>query len=93
MRFLFRSFIGLLIFSLTLGVLFFAGFYLFDAIKTRSEKPEKKRYQRERIFAVNVAKVELEVIAPKIFSYGELANTTIPTQIIIADEGLIRDAT
>ena len=71
MRFLFRSFIGLLIFSLTLGVLCFAGFYLFDAIKTRSEKPEKKRYQRERIFAVNVAKVELEVIAPKIFSYGE----------------------
>ncbi len=71
MRFLFRSFIGLLIFSLTSGVLFFAGFYLFDAIKTRSEKPEKKRYQKERVFAVNVAKVELKSTIPKIFSYGE----------------------
>ena len=66
MRFLFRSFIGLLIFSLTLGVLFFAGFYLFDAIKIRSEKPEKKRYQKERIFAVNVEKVELLSAIPKI---------------------------
>ncbi len=71
MRFLFRSFIGLLIFSMTSGVLFFAGFYLFDAIKVRSEKPEKKRYQKERVFAVNVAKVELKSTIPKIFSYGE----------------------
>ncbi len=71
MRFLFRSFIGTLVFSLTVAVLFFAGFYLFDAIKTRSEKPEKKRYQRERVFAVNVEKVELTAIVPKIFSYGE----------------------
>ena len=54
MRFLFRSFIGLLIFSLTMGVLSFAFFYLFDAIEKRAEKPERKRYQNERIFAVNV---------------------------------------
>ena len=56
---------------MTSGVLFFAGFYLFDAIKVRSEKPEKKRYQKERVFAVNVAKVELKSTIPKIFSYGE----------------------
>ncbi len=71
MRFLFRSFVGLLIFSLTLGVLFFSGFYLFDAIKARSEKSEKKRYQKERIFAVNVEQIKRDSIAPKIFSYGE----------------------
>ena len=71
MRFLFRSFVGLLIFSLTLGVLFFSGFYLFDAIKARSEKSEKKRYQKERIFAVNVERIKRDSIAPKIFSYGE----------------------
>ena len=74
MRFLFRSFIGLLIFSLTLGVLFFAGFYLFDAIKIRSEKPEKKRYQKERIFAVNVEKVKRISATPKIFTYGEASS-------------------
>ena len=71
MRFLFKSFIGLLIFSLTLGVLFFAGFYLFEAIKVRSEKPEKKRYQKERVFAVNVERIQLVAFAPKIFSHGE----------------------
>ena len=52
-------------------MLFFAGFYLSDALKTRAEKSDKRRYQRERVFAVNVEEVKLTSIAPKIFSYGE----------------------
>ena len=71
MRFLIRSFVGVLIFSLTFGLLFFAGFYLSDALKTRAEKSDKRRYQRERVFAVNVEEVQLTSVAPKIFSYGE----------------------
>ena len=71
MRFLIRSFIGVLILSLTFGLLFFAGFYLSDALKARAEKSDKRRYQRERVFAVNVEEVRLTSIAPKIFSYGE----------------------
>ena len=66
MRFLIRSFVGVLIFSLTFGLLFFAGFYLSDALKTRAEKSDKRQYQRERVFAVNVEEVKLTSIAPKL---------------------------
>ena len=72
MRFLLRSFLGLIILSITLGFLIFGSFVLFDALKKRSEKSDNRRFQKERVFAVNVETLESQTARPKIFSYGEI---------------------
>ena len=72
MRFLFRSFFGLIILSITLGFLIFGSIVLFEALKKRSEKSDKRRYQKERVFAVNVETLEKQTARPKILSYGEI---------------------
>ena len=60
MRFLLRSFLGLIILSITLGFLIFGSFVLFDALKKRSEKSDNRRFQKERVFAVNVETLEVK---------------------------------
>ena len=72
MRFLLRSFLGLIILSITLGFLIFGSFVLFDALKKRSEKSDNRRFQKERVFAVNVETLQSQTARPKIFSYGEI---------------------
>ena len=54
MNFLLRSFLGLIILSITLGFLIFGSFVLIEALKKRSEKSDNRRFQKERVFAVNV---------------------------------------
>ena len=68
MRFLLRSFLGLIILSITLGFLIFGSFVLFDALKKRSEKSDNRRFQKERVFAVNVETLVNQTAKPKIFS-------------------------
>ena len=72
MRFLLRSFLGLIILSITLGFLIFGSFVLFDALKKRSEKSDNRRFQKERVFAVIVETLESLTARPKFFSYGEI---------------------
>ena len=72
MNFLLRSFLGLIILSITLGFLIFGSFVLIEALKKRSEKSENRRFQKERVFAVNVETLNKQIASPKILSYGEI---------------------
>lgn len=72
MRFLRQSLTGLLLLSLTLGLLAYAGYILFDAVQDRlsQEKPAPQR--RERVFAVNVIRVKAATITPVLQTFGEV---------------------
>ena len=72
MNFLLRSFLGLIILSITLGFLVFGSFVLIEALKKRSEKSDNRRFQKERVFAVNVETLNKQIASPKILSYGEI---------------------
>ncbi len=72
MNFLLRSFLGLIILSITLGFLIFGSFVLIEALKKRSEKSDNRRFQKERVFAVNVETLNKQIASPKILSYGEI---------------------
>ena len=72
MNFLLRSFLGLIILSITLGFLIFGSFVLIEALKKRSEKSDNRRFQKERVFAVNVETLNKQIANPKILSYGEI---------------------
>ena len=72
MNFLLRSFLGLIILSITLGFLIFGSLVLIDALKKRSEKSDNRRFQKERVFAVNVETLNKQIASPKILSYGEI---------------------
>ena len=72
MNFLLRSFLGLIILSITLGFLIFGSFVLIEALKKRSEKSDNRRFQKERVFAVNVETLNKQTASPKILSYGEI---------------------
>ena len=72
MNFLLRSFLGLIILRITLGFLVFGSFVLIEALKKRSEKSDNRRFQKERVFAVNVETLNKQIASPKILSYGEI---------------------
>ena len=72
MNFLLRSFLGLIILSITLGFLIFGSLVLIEALKKRSEKSDNRRFQKERVFAVNVETLNKQIASPKILSYGEI---------------------
>ena len=72
MNFLLRSFLGLIILSITLGFLIFGSLVLIEALKKRSEKSDNRRFQKERVFAVNVETLNKQIAIPKILSYGEI---------------------
>ena len=72
MNFLLRSFLGLLILSITLGFLIFGSFVLIEALKKRTENSDNRRFQKERVFAVNVDTLNKQIASPKILSYGEI---------------------
>ena len=72
MNFLLRSFLGLIILSITLGFLIFGSFVLIESLKKRSEKSDNRRFQKERVFAVNVETLNKQIASPKILSYGEI---------------------
>ena len=43
-----------------------------EALKKRSEKSDNRRFQKERVFAVNVETLNKQIASPKILSYGEI---------------------
>ena len=72
MRFLRRSFVGLFLLSLTVGILAFAGQTVFGALQERWSQEDRVRPARERVFAVNVLPFEPGSITPVMTSFGEL---------------------
>lgn len=72
MRFLRKSLTGLVLLSLTLGLLSYAGIMVRDAVQTRMSEEPRSRPARERVFAVNVVPVALETIRPELSAFGEV---------------------
>ena len=72
MRFLRKSLVGILLISLTVGLLAWAGQSVRQAVEARMAEGDRQRPARERVFAVNVLAFEPGDIAPELTVFGEL---------------------
>jgi multidrug efflux pump subunit AcrA (membrane-fusion protein) len=72
MQFLRRSLTGLLLMSLTLALLTYAGVLLNSAVQDRLSRSPDAGMRAERMFAVNVMLAEPQAIAPVLTVYGEV---------------------
>ena len=72
MRFLGRGLIGLLLFSLALGLLGLAGNTIKVAVQDRMNQEPRSQKARERTFAVKVVPAEITSINPTLNAFGEI---------------------
>ncbi len=72
MRFLGRGLIGLLLFSLALGLLGLAGNTLKIAVQDRVNKEPRAQKARERTFTVKVVPAEVTSMNPTLNAFGEI---------------------
>lgn len=72
MRFLTRSLVGLVLLSLTLGLLGLGGLILSDAITARNADAPASSTARERVYAASVMTLEPEVVTPLLTVFGEI---------------------
>ena len=72
MRFFRKSLIGLLLLSISLGLIAYAGHMVSTALDERMAKPARKAKQRERVFAVNVVAAEAKTETPMLSAFGEI---------------------
>jgi multidrug resistance efflux pump len=72
MHFLRRSLMGLLLLSLTVGLLVLAGSTFFSALQERLAEEDRARPARERVFATSVVEVTPETVSPVIETFGEI---------------------
>lgn len=72
MQFLRRSLTGLLLVSLTLALLAYAGVLLSSAVQERMARQPDAGTRQERVFAVNTARATPQAIAPVLTVYGEV---------------------
>lgn len=75
MRFLRQSLTGLFLLSLALGVLFYAGYTLQQAIEARMAREARVPQSNEREFVVRVVRAETGTVAPVLTSYGEVKSS------------------
>ncbi len=72
MRFLIRSLIGVVLLSVTLALLGWAGASIYGAVQARLSDERPERPQRERVFAVNVTPVTLQALTPEMVVFGQI---------------------
>ncbi|PRX35447.1 HlyD family secretion protein [Meinhardsimonia xiamenensis] len=72
MRFLRRTLVGLFLAALTAGLLALAGDLLVSALQARWAKEDRPFRASERVFAVDVVRVEPGRVTPVITSFGEI---------------------
>ena len=72
MRFLGRGLLGLLLFSLALGLLGLAGNTIKVAVQDRMNQEPRAKKTRERTFAVKVVPAEVTSINPTLNAFGEI---------------------
>ena len=72
MRFLGRGLMGLLLFSLALGLLGLAGNTIKVAVQDRMNQDSRTQKARERTFAVKVVPAEVTSINPTLNAFGEI---------------------
>lgn len=74
MRFVSRSLMGLLLMTLTLGLLALAGQNLVSAYKNKTSGGFGNREARERVFTVEVINIQLGEQTPEIQTFGEVVS-------------------
>ena len=72
MRFFRKSLVGLMLLSLCLGLLAYAGQMVGTALQERSDNGKRAPQKRERMFTVNVVLAEPQSIAPVLQAFGEI---------------------
>lgn len=72
MRFLRHSLVGVFLASLTLALLLYAGQLVMSAIQVRMSDDKGTPQARERVFAVNVVRAQLETITPVLEVFGQV---------------------
>ncbi len=72
MRFLRRSFVGLFLIALSVGLLTYAAQSFRTALEVRNAASDHARAPRERVFAANVVEVRPERIVPVLTAFGEV---------------------
>jgi len=72
MRFLRQSLVGVLLASLTLGLLIYAGQLVLSAVQTRMSSERPAPQVKERVFAVNVTTARMQVITPVLQAFGQV---------------------
>ena len=77
MRFLRQSLTGLLLLSLTVGILAYAGIVLYGSVQARLADEAAPAERRERMFAVRVVMAEEAKIAPVLTAFGEVQSRRV----------------
>ncbi len=72
MRFLRKSLLGVLLVSVTAGLIALAGQMVYGALQSRLGDGPPAREPRERIFAANVIPIAPETIVPEMITFGEI---------------------
>ncbi|WP_323784804.1 efflux RND transporter periplasmic adaptor subunit [Thalassovita sp.] len=72
MRFLRQSMMGLFLFALTLGLVFYAGSMVRDAIDERLSRDARKPQVRERVFSVAVVTAAPQTVTPVLQAFGQI---------------------
>lgn len=72
MRFLRKSLTGLFLLSVTIGLLWFAGKMVFNAYQEKVAQENRAPQGRERVYAVNVVKVEPGEVTPELIAFGQV---------------------
>ena len=72
MRFLGRSLMGLVLLSLTVGLLAWAGDAVYSAIEARRSRTAQEPAHRERVFSVNVTPMTPGEVTPVLTVFGEV---------------------
>ncbi len=75
MRFLRKSLTGLFLMAMTLGLLFYAGTMVRDAVQARLSEEPRVPQARERVFAVNVVPITFETVTPVLSAFGEVQSS------------------
>lgn len=76
MRFMARGLFGLILLTLTLGLLALAGNMLVQSAQEKMAGKHRPREARERVFTVDVKPLELQDYAPSITTFGEVVSGT-----------------
>ena len=72
MRFLRQSLVGILLVSVTLALMIYAGQLVMSAVQVRMSDDKKPPEARERVFAVNVVTARMETISPQLPAFGQV---------------------
>ncbi len=76
MRFMARGLFGLVLLTLTLGILALAGKVLVQSAQEKAAGKHRPRIAKERVFSVEVAPIRLQDYAPVISTFGEVISGT-----------------